>query len=99
MQNLARSVVDIYFELSFAEEDYVEPEWATRRLAEIRSDIDEEYADEDRAQIMLAARDKLAELLGEPDEDGYTPRSLVSEAERDFLQAIAEGRFDGGPAI
>ena len=39
MQNLARSMVDIYFELSFAEEDYVEPEWATRRLAEIRSDI------------------------------------------------------------
>lgn len=34
---------------------------------------------------------RLAELLREPDEYGYTPRALVTPAHREFLEGLADG--------
>lgn len=98
MNNLARTIVDLYFELNFVDEEYVEFDWSLHRCAEIRMAIENEYTSDEQAGIRAAASEKLKELLRDPDEDGYTPRSLVSEEQKQFLVAISEGRYDGAPA-
>lgn len=98
MNNLSRTIVDLYYELNFVDEEYVEFDWSLHRCAEIRMAIENDYSSEEQAGIRAAASQKLKDLTREPDEDGYTPRRLVSEEQKQFLVAIAEGRFDGAPA-
>ena len=98
MSGPARSLVDVYFALSFVEEETAEPEWSLRLSAEIRMAIENDFTPEEQETIRTAASEKLRELLREPDEHGYTPRSLVTPEQEAFLRAISEGRFDGGPA-
>lgn len=97
MNHLAKNVLEIYFELSFVDEDYADFDWSLRLCSTIRSEIEDHYTDAEKSALMSAANDKLSELLSEPDEHGYTPRALVTEDQRQFLQAISEGRFDGSP--
>jgi len=97
MSQLAATVLDLFFELSFASEDYVEFDWGLRRCSDILSDIKNNYSDEEKSAIQLAAANKLKYLLREPDEHGYTPRKLVTAEQKAFLEAVAAGRFDGAP--
>ncbi len=97
MKEIAKSILELYYELSFVEEDYVEFEWSLRRCAEIRMSIENTYSNEEQSAIKVAARELLEQLTRDPDEHGYTPRSLVSEEKQEFLTAISEGHFDGGP--
>ena len=93
---LAVTVVDLLFDLSFATEEHVELDWALRACTDILSQIEYDYADADREAIKAAASAKLADLLREPDEHGYTPRKLVTAEQKQFLEAIAAGQW-GGP--
>ena len=97
MNHLAKNVLDVYYELSFVDEDYADFDWSLRLCSAIRSEIEDHYTDSEKLALMSAARDKMSEMLSEPDEHGYTPRALVSEAQKQFLLAISEGRFDGSP--
>lgn len=45
----------------------------------------------ERQAMAEAAAARLRELLREPDEYGYTPRALVTPAQREFLQSLADG--------
>ena len=98
MKNLARTIVDLYYELNFVEEDYVEFDWSLHRCAEIRMAIENDYTSDEQSAIRAAASDKLKELTRDPDADGYTPRGLVSEEQKQFLAAVSAGRYDGAPA-
>lgn len=50
---------------------------------------------EERNAFAGAAQRALDRLLAEPDEHGYTPRRLVSEELRAFLEAAAAGDIYG----
>jgi hypothetical protein len=45
----------------------------------------------ERQALAEAAAARLADWLREPDEYGYTPRSLVTPAHRDLLEGLADG--------
>ena len=45
----------------------------------------------ERWALGQAAKARLQELLREPDEHGYTPRSPVTPIQREFLQSLADG--------
>lgn len=45
----------------------------------------------ERQALAEAAAARLGALLREPDEYGYTPRALVTPAQREFLQSLADG--------
>ena len=98
MKNIAMTLVDLYFQLNFVEEDYVEFDWGSARCADILQAITHEFSSEERESVMAAAQEKLAWILREPDKDGYTPRKLVKPEMKEFLEAVAAGRFDGSPA-
>jgi hypothetical protein len=97
VKQLARSLVELYYELNFVEEDYAEFEWSLRRCTDIRMAIENSYTDVEKEAIKSAASEMLGSLLRDPDKHGYTPRSLVTSEQRDFLEAISQGRFDGAP--
>jgi len=45
----------------------------------------------ERLALAEAATARLAFLLREPDEYGYTPRALVTPEQREFLQSLSDG--------
>ena len=45
----------------------------------------------EKEALSTVAREAQARLLAEPDEHGYTPRKLVTEEQRAFLEALASG--------
>jgi hypothetical protein len=49
----------------------------------------------EREAFAAAAQRALDRLLAGPDEDGYTPRKLVSKEMRSFLEAAAAGDIYG----
>lgn len=93
MKHLARSVLDLYYELTFVEEDYVEFEWSLRRCAEMRMAIEQDYTLEERTALSEAAAAKLREL----DDAGRGGAIPPTVEQRSFLEAVAAGRFDGAP--
>jgi hypothetical protein len=45
----------------------------------------------EREALADVARKRLAVLLAEPDEYGYTPRAAVTPDQREFLESLADG--------
>jgi hypothetical protein len=45
----------------------------------------------ERQALTEAAAARLRDLTREPDQYGYTPRSLVTPVQREFLQGLADG--------
>jgi hypothetical protein len=97
MSQVAETLLDVYFQLSFASEDYVELDWALKRCAEIRSDIETKFSEQERADFMRAAATRLKAISAQPFNHGYTPKNPFGPEQREFLEAIEAGRFDGSP--
>jgi len=55
----------------------------------------ESMSHEERAAFSAAAQRALDRLLADPDEDGHSPRKLVSEELRAFLESAAAGDIFG----
>ncbi len=90
MKTLAQVVVFLMEQLTTAEEPGID--W--QACGDITNDMWFELAKSspiERQALAEAAVARLAELLREPDEYGYTPRALVKPAHREFLQSLADG--------
>jgi hypothetical protein len=55
----------------------------------------EAMTEAERSAFSAAAQRAIDRLLAEPDEDGYTPRRLVSDELRSFLESAAAGDVFG----
>ncbi len=53
----------------------------------------EAMSDEERAALSQVAMETKFRLLAEPDEHGYTPRKLVTEEQKVFLDALSSGEL------
>ncbi len=98
MKNLAKTLVEVYYDLNFVEEDYAELDWSLKQCEEIQHAMEESFSIEEQEMVKLAAKNYLARLTRDPDEHGYTPRSLVSDEQRQFLTQISLGNFCGYPS-
>jgi hypothetical protein len=90
LKTLAQAVVLLTEQLTIAEQPGID--W--QACGDITNDMWFELAKSspaERQALAQAAAARLAELLREPDEYGYTPRPLVTPAHRDFLQSLADG--------
>jgi hypothetical protein len=95
MNNLAHSVLDYFWYLNFSEEDDADPDVTGRFIEELVHSIETAYSDTERNALMVAASERLATWLRPPDEHGYSPRALLTQEQRAFLEAIARGHFSG----
>jgi hypothetical protein len=90
LKTLAQVVVFLMEQLTTAEP----PDIDWQACGDITNDMWFELAKcspAERQALAEAAAARLAELLREPDEYGYTPRALVTPAQREFLQSLSDG--------
>ena len=90
MKTLAEMSFEYVWLLLFGNEDTVDREYASSMSGAI-SDFFQSMDDSERAAFSQAAAKAKAGLLAEPDEYGYTPRKLVTEHEKIFLDAAISG--------
>jgi hypothetical protein len=90
VKTLAQAVVFLMELLTTAEEPGID--W--QACGDITNDMWFELAKSspaERQALAEAASARLSALLREPDEYGYTPRSLVTPEQREFLSSLADG--------
>lgn len=94
MNRLAQITFDHIWLLLFSSEDQIDPDFSVSLLEELPLTLIDFSAAEKSAMAKVAQEAK-SRLLAEPDEFGYTPRSLVTGEQREFLEAvIAEEIYD-----
>ena len=87
---LAQVCLDYLLLLVDGDDSVIDSRYCEKTLGPLLDDMQEATESEKQA-LAAAARERLAWLLREPDEHGYTPRKLVSQETRDFLTALGEG--------
>jgi hypothetical protein len=90
VKTLAEAVVRLMELFVTGEEPVMDSQWS----GDVTNDMWFELAKAspaERQAMAEAAEARLRELLREPDEYGYTPRSLVTPDQKEFLQSLADG--------
>lgn len=95
MKNLADIVLEYFWFLNFSTDEELDPDIAVKSMENLSYTIENEFTDEDRLALRDAASRSLKGWLSEPDEYGYTPRKLLTDDKRAFLESIAAGHFSG----
>jgi hypothetical protein len=95
MDNLADIVLEYYWFLNFSTDEELDPDTAVKSMENLAYTIETAFSADEQRALQEAAKRSLASWLREPDEHGYTPRSLLTPEKRAFLQDIAAGRFSG----
>ncbi len=94
MKNLAQIAFDHIWMLLFEDDGVVDPDYCVSRTEEIALQL-ADFSDLERDALAEVASDAKARLLADPDEYGYTPRDLVTNEQREFLDAaIAKAIYD-----
>jgi hypothetical protein len=96
MKNLADTVLDYFWFLEFSDDEYLDPDEAVKLMEGLVYQIENDFTPEEKHALSEAARRRLDWWLSEPDENGYTPRKLLTEDQKEFLELLIAGRFDGG---
>ena len=95
MNNLADTTLDYLWFLTFTDEEYANADVLLKESEDVIYRIENAFTDEERQALKDAARRRLASWLREPDEHGYTPRKLLTHAQRVFLEDMAAGEWWG----
>ena len=97
MNNIADVVLEYYWFLNFCSDDELDPHAAVNAMEQLVYKIENEFSNSEKLALQDAAKRSLESRLREPDEHGYTPRTLLTPDGLAFLQAIIEGNFSGPP--
>ena len=78
--------------LLFADEDVIDLDYSVK-MQESLSEYFRDMTREEKEALSEVARATRARLLAEPDEHGYTPRKLVTDEQKEFLDSLSSGEF------
>ncbi len=78
---------------TFTEEEEANPDLLLKECEGLLYQIENEFGEDEKAELKAAAARRLAQWLREPDEYGYTPRKLLTQEQRKFLEEIAAGEW------
>jgi hypothetical protein len=92
MKTLAELAFEYLWLIMFAKEDVIDPDYSVK-CQESLSEYFSALTTQEKEALSAVAASTQAHLLAEPDEYGYTPRSLVTEEEKRFLSALASGEI------
>lgn len=94
MKTLAELSFDYIWLLLFSDEDILDFDYSVKMQESLSSYFESMLEAEKEALSQVAAQAK-ARLLAEPDRHGYTPRKLVTEDQKVFLDAVISGELFG----
>ncbi len=89
MDRMAQLAFDHIWLMLFGSDDQIDPDYAVKLQEELALILPELTSDEQDA-LAKVARDVKAQLLAQPDDRGYSQRRLVTEPQRQFLDAVIE---------
>ncbi|WP_323774889.1 hypothetical protein [Alcanivorax sp.] len=92
MKALAEIVFDHLWLLLFEGEEIIDLDYSVK-MQESLPEYFSAMSQEEKDALSDVARDIQAKLLAEPDEQGYTPRSLITDEQKEFMEALATGEL------
>ena len=92
MNTLAELSFEYIWLLLFGDEDVIELDYSVK-MQESLPEYFSNMTEEEKKALSEVAKETKARLLAEPDEHGYTPRALVTEEQKVFLEALSTGEF------
>lgn len=92
MRALAELSFDFVWHLMFTDDDQLDQDLAVRSLENL-SDYFSAMSDEEKRAFIAVAHERKARMLTLPDADGYSPVTLVSEDQAQFLEQVVSGQF------
>jgi hypothetical protein len=92
MKTLAELAFEFLWLIMFAPEDVIDLDYSVK-CQESLSEYFSALTTQEKEALSAVAVSTQARLLAEPDNDGYTPRSLATEEQIQFLSALASGKF------
>lgn len=92
MKTLAELSFEYIWLLLFGDEDIIDLDYSVK-MQESLPEYFSAMSEEEKRNLSEVARETQARLLAEPDEHGYTPRSLVTEDQKVFMEALASGEL------
>lgn len=92
MNTLAELAFEYIWLLLFTDEREVDPDYAVK-MQETLPDYFASMSVQEKAALSLVAKNTKDRLLAEPDEHGYTPRAIVTEEQKVFLDALESGEL------
>ncbi|MDV2080914.1 hypothetical protein [Marinobacter xestospongiae] len=90
IKTLAELSFEYLWLVIFAGEDVIDPDYSVK-CQESLSEYFSAMTPAEKEALSTVALEAQARLLAEPDKHGYTPRKLVTEEQRAFLEALASG--------
>jgi len=92
MNTLAELTFEYIWLLMFEGEDVIDLDYSVR-MQESLPDYFSAMSNKEKIALSTVAKEAQARLLSEPDEHGYTPRSLVTEDQKAFMEALSSGEL------
>ena len=92
MKTLAEISFEYIWLLLFSDEDIMDLDYA----ASLQQSLPEYFASmnsEEKSALSLVAKETKSRLLAAPDKDGYTARTLVTDDQILFLDALSSGEL------
>lgn len=90
MKTLADMTFEYIWLMMFGDEDQIAPDYAVQ-LQESLSLYFNEMTSAEKTALSQAAERARDFLLADPDENGFTPQALVSNEQREMLDAFISG--------
>ena len=92
MKTLAELSFEYVWLLLFGDEDVIELDYSVK-MQESLPEYFSNMTEAEKKALSEVAKETQARLLAEPDEHGYTPRALVTDEQKLFLEALSTGEL------
>ncbi|MCG8518079.1 MAG: hypothetical protein MI794_08815 [Pseudomonadales bacterium] len=90
MRTLAEITFEYLWLLIFEGEEVIDLDYSVK-IQESLPDYFASMTNEEKEALAKVAREAQARLLAEPDEYGYTPRKLITDEQKAFMEALSSG--------
>ena len=91
MKTLAELSFEYMWLLMFEGEEVIDLDYSVK-IQESLPDYFAAMTDEEKRALSEVAKEAQSRLLAEPDENGYTPRALVTDEQKTFMEALSSGQ-------
>jgi len=92
MKTLAELTFDYLWLLLFEGEEIIDLDYSVR-IQESLPEYFSSMTQPEKDALSEVAKEAQARLLAEPDEHGYTPRKLITDDQKVFMEALSSGEL------
>jgi hypothetical protein len=92
MKALAELTFEYLWLLMFEGEDVIDLDYSVK-MQESLPEYFASMTEEEKQALSAVAKEAQARLLADPDEHGYTPRALVTDEQKAFMEALSSGEL------